>query len=47
MCLSHLPKVFTEVHKVKEKKKKKKMARKRNTVATASSSALRIFSNTQ
>ena len=23
MCLSHVPKVFTEVHKVKEKKKKK------------------------
>lgn len=40
-----MPKVFTEVHKVKEKKKKK-VARNRKTVAIASSSALRIFSNT-
>ena len=42
-----MPKVFTEVQKVKEIKKKKKVARNRKTVATPSSSALRIFSNTQ
>lgn len=39
-----MSKVFTEVHKVKEKEK---VARTRKTVATAPSSALRIFSNSE